>query len=153
MYYYYAADPSLHSGWQNCIVCHPEQSEGSASDGSSKGVILLIVDVLLLCCKSFVALRMTKLYCLSSWTEWRIRKRGSTKRSGTTKRWCTTAMLQILRCIQDDKIERFSSWTEWRIRKRGSTKRSGTTNRWCIPAMLQILRCTQDDKMIFVKKS
>ena len=39
-------------------------SEGSASEKAQKGVVLLNVDVLLLSCRSFVALRMTKRFAI-----------------------------------------------------------------------------------------
>ena len=40
--------------------CHSERSEESAGDEAQKGLVLLNVNALLLCCRPLVALRMTK---------------------------------------------------------------------------------------------
>ena len=42
------------------IVCHPERSEGSATNETQKKGAVLNVGALLLCFRSFVALWMTK---------------------------------------------------------------------------------------------
>ena len=68
---------------------------------------VLNVKVVLLCCRSFVALRMTKLKPFVILNQVKDPKPTKHKKNGCAKRESSVAMLQVLRCLRTTKPKPF----------------------------------------------